>query len=124
VVVHVDRHPVFGRKGDNVTLTLPVTFPEAALGAEVTVPTPDGTTVTLRVPPGTPSGRTFRVRGKGATRKDGSRGDLLASVEITVPRTSDGAAGETLAAYRDATSQDDPRAGLVDRAQSSKGARR
>ena len=58
-------HPVFGRKGDNVTVTVPVTFAEAALGGEIKVPTPRGGSVTLKVPAGTANGRTFRVRGKG-----------------------------------------------------------
>ena len=74
VVVHVTPHPLFGRSGDNLTLTVPVTFAEAALGGEVAVPTLDGGPVTLRLPPGTANGRTFRVRGKGAPRKrDGTR---------------------------------------------------
>ena len=68
-VVHVRPHPVFGRRGDNLTLKLPVTFPEAALGATVAVPTLDGETVTVRIPPGTTSGRTLRVKGKGVHRK-------------------------------------------------------
>ena len=64
--------PVFGRTGDDLTLTVPVTFAEAVLGAELRVPTLDAA-VTLRVPPGTPSGRTLRVRGKGVARRDGKR---------------------------------------------------
>jgi molecular chaperone DnaJ len=84
VVVHVAPHPVFGRKGDDLTVTVPITFPEAALGAEVEVPTLDGPPVTIKVPPGTRSGRTFRVRGRGiATPK--KQGDLLATVEVAVP---------------------------------------
>ena len=83
VVVRVAPHELFGRKGRDLTLIVPITFPEAALGATVTVPTL-GRPVTLRIPPGTRSGRTFRVRGHGA--KDGSgHGDLLVTVEVTVP---------------------------------------
>lgn len=83
VVVKVEAHPLFGRKGDDLTLELPVTFSEAALGAQVKVPTLDGP-VTLKVPAGTANGRTFRVRGKGAAKK-GGHGDLMVTVRIDVP---------------------------------------
>ncbi|MFC5719593.1 molecular chaperone DnaJ [Streptomyces gamaensis] len=119
VVVHVGTHPVFGRKGDNLTVTVPVTLPEAALGGEVKVPTLGGPPVTLKLPPGTPNGRTMRARGKGAVRKDGTRGDLLITVEVTVPTTLDGTAREALEAYRAATAGEDPRAELF---QAAKGA--
>jgi molecular chaperone DnaJ len=84
VRVHVQPHRVFGRRGDDLTVQLPVTFPEAALGAQVQVPTMNGP-VTLKVPAGTPSGKTFRIKGKGAPRKKGGRGDLLATVQVDVP---------------------------------------
>ncbi len=84
VKVLVGAHPLFGRDGDNLTLTVPVTFAEAALGTDVRVPTVDGSSVRLRLPAGTPSGKTFRVRGKGAQSKSGA-GDLLVSVEVVVP---------------------------------------
>ena len=85
VKVHVTPHPVFGRSGDNLSLTVPVTFPEAVLGAHVTVPTIDGT-VTVKVPAGTESGRTLRVRGKGAPKGGGKGfGDLLVTVQVVVP---------------------------------------
>jgi molecular chaperone DnaJ len=85
VRVRVDQHTTFGRSGDDLTLTLPVTYPEAALGAHVQVPTLNGP-VTLKVPAGTPSGKTFRVRGKGAPRKGGGHhGDLLVTVQVDVP---------------------------------------
>jgi molecular chaperone DnaJ len=83
VDVHVQQDTVFGRKGDDLTVEVPVTFPEAALGAHVEVPTLDGT-VTLKVPAGTPTGKTFRVKGRGAPRRNG-RGDLLATVVVDVP---------------------------------------
>jgi molecular chaperone DnaJ len=83
VQVHVGHHPVFGRKGNDLTVDLPVSFPEAALGAQVQVPTLDGP-VTLKVPAGTPSGKTFRIRGKGAPKR-GGHGDLLATVNVDVP---------------------------------------
>ncbi|HVM06499.1 MAG TPA: molecular chaperone DnaJ [Acidimicrobiales bacterium] len=83
VVVRVASHELFGRKGKDLTLTVPVTFAEAALGATVKIPTL-GEPVTLKVPPGTRSGRTFRVRGRGIDTGDG-HGDLLATVEVVVP---------------------------------------
>ncbi|MFI6470790.1 MULTISPECIES: molecular chaperone DnaJ [unclassified Streptomyces] len=119
VVVHVDAHPVFGRKDDNLTVTVPVTFTEAALGAEVKVPTLSGPPVTLKLPAGTPNGRTMRARGKGAVRKDGTRGDLLVTVEVTVPKELDDKAREALETYREATAGQDPRAELF---QAAKGA--
>ncbi|MFC8508531.1 molecular chaperone DnaJ [Streptomyces sp. NPDC057411] len=119
VVVHVDAHPVFGRKDDNLTVTVPVTFDEAALGGEVKVPTLGGPPVTLKLPAGTPNGRTMRARGKGAVRKDGTRGDLLVTVEIAVPKELDDKAREALETYREATAGEDPRAELF---QAAKGA--
>jgi molecular chaperone DnaJ len=83
VKVRVGSHPVFGRKGDNLTVDLPVSYPEAALGANVEVPTLNGP-VTLKVPAGTPHGKTFRVRGKGAPKK-GGHGDLMVTVNVDVP---------------------------------------
>ncbi|MDA8058089.1 MAG: molecular chaperone DnaJ [Actinomycetota bacterium] len=86
VVVRVGRHPVFGRKGRNLTLTVPVSFPEAALGTTLTVPTLGGGPVTLRVPAGTPSGRTFRVKGRGVPGgPQRAAGDLLVTVDVAVP---------------------------------------
>ena len=67
VRVQVEPHPLFGRDGDNLTVTVPITFAEAALGADVAVPTLEGEPVTIRVPAGTRSGRTFRVRGRGVS---------------------------------------------------------
>ncbi|MGH9018547.1 MAG: molecular chaperone DnaJ [Acidimicrobiales bacterium] len=86
VVVHVERHPVFGRRGKNLTLVAPVTFAETALGTTITVPTLDEP-VTLRVPGGTPTGQTFRVKGRGVP-SSGRRGggDLLVTVEVAVPK--------------------------------------
>jgi molecular chaperone DnaJ len=112
VIVHVRPHPVFGRRGDNLSLTAPVTFNEAALGAEIEVPTLGGAPVTLRVPSGTPNGRTFRVRGKGVGKRDGSRGDLLVSVEVTVPEELDEQARAALSSYGEAVGTSNPRAKL------------
>lgn len=110
VVVHVSAHPLFGRRGEHLTLTLPVTFPEAALGAEVAVPTLDGA-VTLRVPAGTASGRTFRVRGRGVPLAKGG-GDLLVTVEVAVPQKLSAAARSALEAFA-AEATDDPRASVT-----------
>ncbi|WP_037574109.1 molecular chaperone DnaJ [Phaeacidiphilus oryzae] len=112
VTVHVEAHPVFGRKGDNLTISVPVSFPEAALGGTIKVPTLGGPPVTLKLPPGTANGRTMRARGKGAVRKDGTRGDLLVTVEVAVPPQVSGKAQEALEQYRQATAAEDPRAEL------------
>lgn len=114
VTVKVSPHRVFARNGDNLTLTVPVAFDEAALGAEVRVPTLGGSAVTLKIPAGTPNGRTFRVRGKGVAKADGTAGDLLATVEVHVPAVLDGAAREALEAYRAATKDKPLREGLFE----------
>jgi molecular chaperone DnaJ len=113
VVVHVTAHPVFGRKGGDLTVTVPVTFPEAVLGAEIRVPTLDGTTVTVKLPPGTANGSTLGVRGKGAVNKDGSRGRLLVTVEVVVPKNLSDEARQALETYREASADADPRAELL-----------
>ncbi len=115
VRVHVKPHPhgTFGRSAANLTITVPVTFAEAALGAEVKVPTLGGMPVSLRIPPATPSGRTFRVKGKGVRRKDGTAGDLLVTVSVQVPTTLNDKARDALEQFRDATAGPDPRADLL-----------
>jgi molecular chaperone DnaJ len=112
VVVHVRPHPIFGRRGDNLTLAAPVTFTEAALGAEIEVPTLGGPPVKLRIPAGTPNGRTFRIRGKGVTKRDGSKGDLLVTVEVLVPSALNERARQALNSYAEAVGSVDPRAKL------------
>jgi molecular chaperone DnaJ len=116
VRVHVSPHSVFGRSGDNLTVTVPVTFTEAALGAEIKVPTLHGAPVSIRLPAGTPSGRTFRAPGKGARRKDGTNGALLVTVAVQVPQKLNGAARQALEGFRDATAGEDPRDDLLRRA--------
>ncbi|GII93628.1 molecular chaperone DnaJ [Sinosporangium siamense] len=118
VQVHVKPHTVFGRTGDNLTLTVPVTFTEAALGAEIKVPTLKSMPVTLRIPEGTPNGRTFRVRGRGATRKDGTKGDLLVTVEVAVPQELNDKARAVLEEFRDTVNGPDLRADLIQQARS------
>ncbi|MDQ3628340.1 MAG: molecular chaperone DnaJ [Actinomycetota bacterium] len=116
VSVSVSGHPVFGRSGDNLTVTVPVSYTEAALGAEIKVPTLSGGSVTLKVPPGTPNGRTFRARGRGMPRKDGTRADLLVSVEVDVPSALSEKSRAALEALQEAEAGHDPRAELFRRA--------
>lgn len=111
VTVQVAHHRLFGRRGRDLTLTVPVTFAEAALGADVAVPTLDGGTVTLRVPAGTRSGRTFRVRGKGVAGRKGT-GDLLVTVEVAVPQKLSAAERKAVEAFAAASDGSSPRAHL------------
>jgi len=104
VVVHVSGHELFGRNGDNLTLTVPVTFPELALGTTLTVPTLSGS-VSLRVPPGTANGRKFRVKSAGVTRK-GVTGDLIVSVDVAVPQKLSSEAKAALEAFAKAQTAD------------------
>lgn len=114
VVVHVSSHPIFGRKDHNLTVTVPITFVEAALGAEIEVPTLDGTTVRVKIAPGTPNGRVLRVRGRGVRKGDDSRGDLLVTVEVTVPAELSESARDALSTYASAADEPNPRARLLD----------
>ncbi|TXJ07298.1 MAG: molecular chaperone DnaJ [Aeromicrobium sp.] len=109
VLVHVGDHAVFGRKGNSLTLTVPITFDEAALGTQIQVPTLSGSTVTLKIPAGTPTGRTFRVRGKAGTTDSA---DMLVTTEVVVPSTLTEAERAAIEAMRDARGDDDPRAAL------------
>lgn len=88
LTVHVAAHPHFVRCGNDLTVTVPVTLAEAALGAKVDVPTPKGT-ISLRVPPGTSSGTRLRAKGRGVAPAKGEPGDLYAEVEIVIPRNLD-----------------------------------
>jgi molecular chaperone DnaJ len=111
VIVHVAKHELFGRKADNLTLALPVTFSEAALGTTVKVPTLDGPSVTVKIPAGTSNGRVLRVRGKGVAHRDGTKGDLLVTVEVTVPSELSDDAKAALETYA-ALATEHPRAHL------------
>ncbi|GEK20514.1 DnaJ C-terminal domain-containing protein [Cellulomonas xylanilytica] len=113
ITVRVTPHPVFSVDGDNLRITVPVAFDEAALGATIEVPTLDGSTVRVRVPEGTPSGRVLRVKGKGVP---GSKGDLLITVQVVVPQRLSAAAREAVQAFGIATSGEDVRADLLDAA--------
>ncbi len=115
IMLHVKPHPIFGRKGENLTLTLPVTFTEAALGADIKVPTMSGDDVTVRIAPGTSNGRTLRVKGRGIT-KGATTGDLLVTVDVQVPQRVDGKALDALKAFAQETAHEDVRADLVAKA--------
>jgi molecular chaperone DnaJ len=115
ITVHVRPDAVFARKGDDLTVTVPVTFDEAALGAQIDVPTLDGT-VRVKIPAGTPSGRTLRVKGRGvATGK--TTGDLRVTVQVAVPQKLTEDARQAIEAYATATKGEDPRADLMARVQ-------
>ncbi len=101
VLIKVRSDPLFGRYGDDLTLAVPITYPEAVVGIDLRVPTLDAA-VTVRVPPGTPSGRTLRVRGKGVPRRDGTSGDLLVTVDVTIPKELSETAREALEEYAQA----------------------
>ncbi len=111
VTVNLEPHPIFTIDGSDVRLTVMITFPEAVLGAEIEVPTPDGGRVRLKVPAGTPAGRTLRARGRGVKAAKGT-GDLLVSLQIAVPQRVDGKAKDALKAFAEATAGESPRADL------------
>ncbi|HYZ99159.1 MAG TPA: molecular chaperone DnaJ [Acidimicrobiales bacterium] len=111
VTVRVAAHPLFGRRGDDLTLTVPITFPEAALGATVAVPTLGGDPVKVRIPAGTRSGRTLRVRGKGVARRRRT-GDLLVTVEVAVPQKLTAEQRKAVEALAAASNGSSPRAHL------------
>ena len=110
VIIRVSSHKLYGRDGNNLILTLPITYPEAVIGADIHVPTYEGDTVTLRLPPGTESGRTFRVKGRGIDTGDIS-GDLLVTVEVNVPKNLNPDQIETLQIYAQAN-EENPRNNL------------
>ncbi|WP_193107258.1 DnaJ C-terminal domain-containing protein [Brachybacterium sp. FME24] len=115
LTLDVDEHPVWTSDGANLRLTVPVSFDEAVLGCTVPVPLLDGGSVSVKVPPGTPSGRTLRVRGKGLTTKK-TTGDLLVTVQVAVPTHVEGAAKQAVEDLREALAEEDPRDGLAEAA--------
>lgn len=108
VKVHVAGHKLFGRSGNDLTITVPVEFTELALGSTITVPTLDNN-VSLKVPAGTPSGRVLRARNKGIHKRDGTKGDLLVTVDVVVPAKVDDKAKQALENYAEAVGKHDPR---------------
>ncbi|MGX1159204.1 molecular chaperone DnaJ [Arthrobacter sp. SLBN-100] len=115
VTVSVQPHQFYTRDGDNLRIHVPVTFPEAALGADVEVPTIEGEKVRVRVPAGTPSGRTLRVKGKGVKTSKGT-GDLLVTIDVAVPKNLNKEAEAAVKAFAEATSGADVREGLAAKA--------
>ena len=108
IQLHIKPHSVFSRKAENLLLTLPVTFVEATLGADIKVPTLDGEEVTVRLAPGTPNGRTLRVKGRGI-KKGSVVGDLLATIDVQVPQKIDDVASDALKKFAEATTGHDVR---------------
>ena len=108
VTTHVAEHPLFKRKGADVTMKLPISVAEAALGCTVEVPTPGGATVRLKVPAGTQSGKTFRFKEMGApdVKHRGRTGALLVTVEVAVPTKLSTAEREAFERLRDADTRD------------------
>ncbi|SLJ92299.1 DnaJ C-terminal domain-containing protein [Arthrobacter sp. P2b] len=115
VTVSVKRHEFYTRDGDNLRIHVPVTFPEAALGADIEVPTIDGEKVRVRVPAGTPSGRTLRVKGKGV-KTSKATGDLLVTIDVAVPKNLNKEAEAAVKAFAEATAGADVREGLAAKA--------
>ena len=111
VTVRVAGHPIFGRRGKHLTLEVPITFVEATLGADIDVPTLEGK-VRLRVPPGTQSGKTLRVRNHGVEDAKGERGDLLVTVNVTVPEKLTDEGKELLQRFRLQDPDNNPRSHL------------
>ncbi|MEY4262966.1 MAG: hypothetical protein RLY88_674 [Actinomycetota bacterium] len=115
ISVTVKSHPVFTRDGNNIRVTVPVTFAEAALGATIQVPTLGGEPVKLKVAAGTPNGRVLRVKGRGVVTSKGE-GDLLATVEIAVPSHMSDKAKKALEAFNELLPDEDPREELLTKA--------
>ncbi len=115
ILLHVKPHTVFSRKGENILLNLPVTFVEATLGADIKVPTLSGEDVTVRIAPGTPNGRTLRVKGRGVT-KGSTTGDLLVTIDVQVPQKVEGKALDALKKFAEAIDAEDVRKEFNDRA--------
>jgi len=115
IVIHVTKHPVYTRDGNNLLMTLPVTFTEAALGADISVPTLSGEDVKLRLAPGTPNGKVLRVKGRGITSNSHS-GDLMITVEVHVPQRIENEAKDALMKYAELTAKESPRQHLKERA--------
>jgi molecular chaperone DnaJ len=115
VIIRTGEHPLFKRDGDDIYITVPVTVPEAALGAKIEVPTIDGRSM-LKIPPGTQSGQKLRLREKGvpSATQDGVRGDEIVEVKITVPMPRDEKTKELLRELAK-LNPEDPRAELWDK---------
>ena len=115
VTVRVTEHPFFKREGNNITVELPVSFNEAALGATVSVPTISGENVRMKVPAGSPSGKRMRLRGRGVKTSKGT-GDMYVVLNIVVPKDLSEEAKKAVEDYAQATAGDDPRANIASQA--------
>lgn len=115
VTVKVKEHPLFKRDGDDIRVHVPVSFPEAALGAQIEVPTVTGELVKMKIPAGTPSGRTLRLKGRGV-KTSKATGDLLVTVDVVVPQNLSKEAEAAVEAFQNATKDADPRSGLAAKA--------
>ena len=115
VTVRVKPHPVFTRDGANLRVTVPVTFTEAALGANILVPTLGGDPVKLKIHPGIPNGRVLRIQGRGVDAGN-TRGDLLATIEVAVPSHLSEKAKKALQDFQEVMPNEDPREDLLTRA--------
>jgi len=114
IIVHVTKHPVYSRDGENLLMTLPVTFAEAALGADIAVPTLSGEEVKVRLAPGTQNGKVLRLKGRGVSRNH-AVGDLLITVEVQVPQRLDGKAKKALEEFAEEMKDQSPRIDLLER---------
>jgi len=114
IIVHVTKHPVYTRDGENLLMTLPITFAEAALGADISVPTLSGEEVKVRLAPGTQNGKVLRLKGRGVSRNH-TVGDLLITVEVQVPQRIDGKAKKALEEFAEETKDQSPRVDLLER---------
>jgi molecular chaperone DnaJ len=115
VTVRVKPHPVFLRDGNNLRVTVPVTFTEAALGATIQVPTLGGEPVKLKIHPGIPNGRVLRIKGRGVDATN-ARGDLLATIEVAVPSHLSEKARKALLEFQEVMPKQDPREDLIQKA--------
>ena len=113
VNVFVKTDEIFERDGENVRVTIPVRYDEAVFGAQIAVPVPTGTTVTLKIPANTQNGRIFRVKNEGMPKTSGGKGDLLVKVEIAVPQNISGKAKNLLEEYAQEVTHDNPRAEII-----------
>jgi molecular chaperone DnaJ len=115
LIVRTETHPVFSREGDDIHLTVPVTVPEASLGAKVEVPTIDGR-AQLKIPPGTQSGQKLRMRERGVenAQRPEQRGDQIVTVEVQVPTLGDERSREIMRELAKLNNQD-PRAALFEK---------
>ena len=116
VIVRTGTNPVFTRVGDDIQVTVPVTVPEASLGAKVDVPTIDGR-AQLKIPPGTQNGQKLRLRERGveSASHPGQRGDQIVTVQVVIPTLNDERSREIMRELGKLNAQD-PRAGLFEKA--------